>query len=101
MSTLKKYYSILELRTALTAGLSAFSGGAFGFYLTGELNVTLFLLMVACAYVINLIANVANEIHGYLTREDNIIDDTHSGTNGLTRGVITLKESFFVLFLAV
>ena len=43
--TLKKYYSILELRTALTAGLSAFSGGAFGFYLTGKMNITLFLLI--------------------------------------------------------
>ena len=46
MNTLKKYHSILELRTALTAGLSAFSGGAFGYYLTGEVNVTLFILMV-------------------------------------------------------
>jgi len=65
------------------------------------MNITLFLLMVACAYVINLIANVANEIHGYMVREDSGLDDTHSGTNGLSRGVISLKESFFALFLVV
>ena len=102
MNYFKRIYTILELRTAITAALCALVGSMFGAYINDSVNILLMVLIVLASYFGNLIANVANEIGGYYSGEDtNQTIDDHHGNNGIVRGIVSLKEAYFVLIVIV
>ncbi|MGL5020472.1 MAG: prenyltransferase [Mycoplasmatales bacterium] len=102
MNYFQRIYTILELRTAVTAALCALVGSMFGAYINDSVNILLMVLIVLASYFGNLIANVANEIGGYYNGEDtNHTIDDHHGNNGIVRGIVSLKEAYFILIVIV
>lgn len=100
----KRAYTVMEIRTGFATGLPILSGGLFGAYLVGELKVLPLILMFISGFSLNLVANVANEIRGYIKQEEN--EDTftgHLGSEGIVRGDASLLDGIIVLtiFLAL
>ena len=83
---LKRAYTVMEIRTGFATGLPTL----VWFFISG--------------FSFNIVANVANEIRGYLKKEENESTMTgHKGSEGLVRGDATLKDALIVLvgFLAL
>jgi len=97
---IKGIKSVLELRTGFLAFVTSIIGGLMALVDNGSINWILFLLMVSASYLINIIANVANELGGN-SKEDKVdtIHDDYSGASGLVRGDTTKKKAAIVLFL--
>lgn len=83
----QRVYTVMEIRTGFSTGLPVLSGGLFGAYLAGALNILLLVLMFIAEFCLNIVANIANEIRAFLKNEEN--EDTfthHLGSEGLVRG---------------
>ncbi|MGL4850733.1 MAG: prenyltransferase [Clostridium sp.] len=100
MKLLKRIYTVTEMRTGFATGLPVLSAGLFGAYLKGELNIWLLGLMFISGFSFNIVANVANEIRGYLKKEDTKeVLTGHKGSEGLARGEATLKDAIIGLLI--
>ena len=94
----KRAYTVMEIRTGFATGLPVLSGGLYGAYLKQELQVLPLLFLFISGFCFNIVANVANEIRGYIKKEENETTLTgHSGSEGLVRGDATLKDALLVL----
>lgn len=94
----KRAYTVMELRTGFATGLPILSGGLFGAYLAGKLDLAPLILMFITGFSLNIVANVANEIRAYLKNEEN--EDTftgHLGSEGLVRGDAKLIDAIIVI----
>lgn len=94
----KRAYTVMELRTGFATGLPILSGGLFGAYLAGKLDIAPLILMVITGFSLNIVANVSNEIRAYLKNEEN--EDTftgHLGSEGLVRGDAKLIDAIIVI----
>ena len=94
----QRAYTVMEVRTGLATGLPVLSGGLFGAYLAGELNIILLGLMFIAGFCLNIVANIANEIRAFLKNEEN--EDTftdHLGSEGLVRGDARLIDAILVM----
>lgn len=101
---LKRAYTVMEIRTGFATGLPILSGGLYGAYLSGSLKFWTLVWFFISGFSFNIVANVANEIRGYLKKEENESTMTgHKGSEGLVRGDATLKDALIVLigFLAL
>ena len=100
----ERAYTVMEVRTGFATGLPVLSGGLFGAYLADELKIIPLLFMFIAGFCLNIVANVANEIRGYLKKEENENTLTgHLGSEGLVRGDATLKDAIivFLFFLGI
>ncbi|MGL5417268.1 MAG: prenyltransferase [Clostridium sp.] len=94
----KRMYTVIELRTGFATGLPVLSAGLFGAYLKGSLNIFLLALMFISGFSFNIVANIANEIRGYLKNEETEETLTgHKGSEGLARGDANLKDAIIAL----
>lgn len=94
----KRAYTVMEVRTGFATGLPVLSGGLFGAYLVGELKVIPLILMFITGFNLNIVANVANEIRGYLKKEEDETTFTgHLGSEGLVRGDAKLIDAIIVM----
>lgn len=94
----KRAYTVMEIRTGFATGLPILSGGLFGAYLVGKLEVLPLILMFITGFSLNIVANTANEIRAYLKNEEN--EDTftgHLGSEGLVRGDARLIDAIIVI----
>lgn len=94
----ERAYTVMEVRTGFATGLPVLSGGLFGAYIVGELNLLLLTLMFITGFCLNIVANVANEIRAFLKNEEN--EDTftgHLGSEGLVRGDAKLMDALIVI----
>ena len=94
----KKIYTVMEIRTGFATGLPVLSGGLFGAYLSGELNLVLLALMFISGFCLNIVANIANEIRAFIKNEEN--EDTftgHLGSEGLVRGDAKMSDALIAL----
>ncbi|MGL6106992.1 prenyltransferase [Romboutsia sp.] len=100
---LQRIYTVMEIRTGFATGLPVLSGGLFGAYLNGNLNIWLLVLMFITGFCLNIVANIANEIRAFLKNEEN--EDTftgHLGSEGLVRGDAKLIEAIVaMLFMLI
>lgn len=97
-SFFRRAYTVMEIRTGFATGLPVLSGGLFGAYLIGELRVVLLILMFVTGFCLNIVANIANEIRGYIKNEESENTLTgHLGSEGLVRGDATLLDAITVL----
>ncbi|MGL5648178.1 MAG: prenyltransferase [Clostridium sp.] len=100
MRFLKRVYTVIEMRTGFATGLPVLSAGLFGAYLKGELNIGLLILMFISGFSFNIVANVANEIRGYLKKEDiKEVLTGHKGSEGLARGDASLIDAIVGLLI--
>lgn len=94
----KRVYTVLEVRTGFATGLPVLSGGLFGAYLAGKLDIALLVLMFISGFSFNIVSNIANEIRGYLKSEESEETLTgHVGSEGLVRGDAKLKDAVIAL----
>ncbi|MEF9959205.1 MAG: prenyltransferase [Niameybacter sp.] len=94
----KRSYTVMEVRTGFATGLPILSGGLFGAYLSGGLKLWPLIFFFISGFSFNIVANVANEIRGYLKAEEDEATFTwHKGSEGLVRGEATLKDAWIVL----
>lgn len=94
----ERAYTVMEVRTGFATGLPVLSGGLFGAYLVGQLKIVPLILMFITGFCLNIVANIANEIRGYLKKEENENTLTgHLGSEGLVRGDATLVDAVIVL----
>ncbi|MBY0756882.1 prenyltransferase [Clostridium sardiniense] len=94
----KRVYTVLEVRTGFATGLPVLSGGLFGAYLAGKLDIALLVLMFISGFSFNIVSNIANEIRGYLKSEESEETLTgHIGSEGLARGAAKLKDAVIAL----
>lgn len=94
----RRAYTVMEVRTGFATGLPILSGGLFGAYLSGNLKLLPLLFFFISGFSFNIVANVANEIRGYLKAEEDESTFTyHKGSEGLVRGEATLKDAWIVL----
>lgn len=94
----KRVYTVLEVRTGFATGLPVLSGGLFGAYLAGKLDIALLVLMFISGFSFNIVSNIANEIRGYLKSEESEETLTgHIGSEGLVRGDAKLKDAVIAL----
>lgn len=94
----KRVYTVLEVRTGFATGLPVLSGGLFGAYLAGKLDIDLLVLMFISGFSFNIVSNIANEIRGYLKSEESEETLTgHMGSEGLARGAAKLKDAVIAL----
>lgn len=96
----KRVYTVIEMRTGFATGLPVLSAGLFGAYLKGDLDIPLLVLMFISGFSFNIVANVANEIRGYLKNEET--DETmtgHKGSEGLSRGDAKLIDAIIALLI--
>lgn len=96
----QRAYTVMEVRTGFATGLPVLSGGLFGAYLSGNLNILLLALMFISGFSFNIVANIANEIRAYLKNEEN--EDTftgHLGSEGLVRGDAKFLDAIIVLLI--
>ncbi|WP_042275876.1 prenyltransferase [[Clostridium] dakarense] len=94
----ERAYTVMEIRTGFATGLPVLSGGLFGAYTVGKLNILLLILMFITGFCLNIVANVANEIRAFLKNEEN--EDTftgHLGSEGLVRGDAKLIDALIVM----
>ncbi len=96
---IKKLNTIMEVRTGFVASSCALIGICYGYYSSSNVNILASLFLLISAFSFNIVANVAAEIKGYLSKEDENNLTGHSGSEGLTRGDITLKEAYFGLII--
>ena len=94
----KRAYTVMEVRTGFATGLPILSGGLYGGYLSDELKFWPLVCLFISGFSFNIVANVANEIRGYLKAEEDESTFTgHKGSEGLVRGEATLKDALMVL----
>lgn len=94
----QRIYTVMEIRTGFATGLPVLSGGLFGAYLSGNLNVLLLALMFIAGFCLNIVANVANEIRAYIKNEEDETTFTgHQGSEGLVRGDAKLSDAIIAL----
>lgn len=96
----ERAYTVMEVRTGFATGLPVLSGGLFGAYLEGRLDILLLILMFITGFSLNIVANIANEIRAYLKNEEN--EDTftgHMGSEGLVRGDAKLIDAVVVMMI--
>ncbi|MGG7078181.1 prenyltransferase [Clostridium sardiniense] len=94
----KRVYTVLEVRTGFATGMPVLSGGLFGAYLAGKLDIALLVLMFISGFSFNIVSNIANEIRGYLKSEESEETLTgHIGSEGLARGAAKLKDAVIAL----
>lgn len=96
----ERAYTVMEIRTGFATGMPVLSGGLFGAYMVGELNLLLLSLMFITGFCLNIVANVANEIRAFLKNEEN--EDTftgHLGSEGLVRGDAKLMDALIVILI--
>ncbi len=99
-SFIKRMYTIIELRTGFVGGSCALLGGTYAAMIQGSMNLLILILVIISAFMMNIVANVANEIRGYLKAEEDINTLTgHKGSEGLIRKDATLKDAYIALFL--
>ncbi len=97
---LKRLYTIVEIRTGFVGGSCALLGSMYAAMVQGEINYLILFLMITSAFMMNIVANVANEIRGYLKAEEDINTITgHKGSEGLIREDATLKDAYIALFI--
>lgn len=95
---LKRVYTVMEVRTGFATGLPVLSGGLFGAYLAGKLDIVLLVLMFISGFSFNIVSNIANEIRAYLKNEESEETITgHKGSEGLVRGDAKLKDAVIAL----
>lgn len=78
---LKRAYTVMEIRTGFATGLPILSGGLYGAYLSGSLKFWTLVWFFISGFSFNIVANVANEIRGYLKKEEN--ESTMTGIKGV------------------
>lgn len=89
----------MEIRTGFATGLPALSGGLFGGYLTGKLEILPLILVVISGFSFNIVANIANEIRAFWKNEENQTTFTdHQGSEGLVRGDASFLDGLLCLF---
>ncbi len=94
----KRVYTVMEIRTGFATGLPVLSGGLFGAYLAGKLDIVLLVLMFISGFSFNIVSNIANEIRGYLKNEESEETLTgHIGSEGLVRGDAKLTDAIIAL----
>lgn len=94
----KRAYTVMEVRTGFATGLPVLSGGLFAAYLVGELKIIPLILMFITGFSLNIVANVANEIRGYIKKEEDETTFTgHLGSEGLVRGDAKFSDAIIVL----
>lgn len=94
----KRVYTVMEVRTGFATGLPVLSGGLFGAYLAGKLDIVLLVLMFISGFSFNIVSNIANEIRGYLKNEESKETLTgHTGSEGLVRGDAKLTDAIIAL----
>ncbi len=99
-SFLKRMYTIIELRTGFVGGSCAILGSTYAVMVQGSLNILILILITTSAFMMNIVANVANEIRGYKKEEEDINTLTgHKGSEGLIRQDATLKDAYIALVL--
>ncbi len=97
---LKRLYTIVEIRTGFVGGSCALLGSMYAAMVKGEINYLILILMITSAFMMNIVANVANEIRGYLKAEEDINTITgHKGSEGLIREDASLKDAYIALFI--
>ncbi len=97
---LKRLYTIIEIRTGFVGGSCALLGSMYAAMVQGEINYLILFLMITSAFMMNIVANVANEIRGYLKAEEDINTITgHKGSEGLIREDASLKDAYIALFI--
>ncbi len=97
---LKRLYTIVEIRTGFVGGSCALLGSMYAAMVQGEINYLILFLMITSAFMMNIVANVANEIRGYLKAEEDINTITgHKGSEGLIREDASLKDAYIALFI--
>ncbi len=97
---LKRAYTIVELRTGFVGGSCALLGVMYGAMEIGKLNLLLLFLTVISAFMMNIVANIANEIRGFLKQEETIETLTgHTGSEGLIRKDASLKDAYIALII--
>ncbi len=99
VNLIKKINSIIEIRTGFVASSCAILGVAFGFFVSGNINIIASISFVISAFLFNIVANVAAEIGGYVSGEDYGFQTNHKGSEGLVRGDVNLKEAIICLCL--
>lgn len=97
---LQRIYTVVELRTGFVAGSSIFLGCAYGMYQSAELKLFLTCMLFISAFCLNLVANIAAEISGYLSGEDSEEFLTgHHGSEGLARKDASLQDALIILVI--
>ncbi len=100
ISFLKRAYTVMEVRTGFATGLPVLSGGLFGAYMSGHLSILPLILMFISGFSLNIVANIANEIRGFLANEESEKTLTgHLGSEGLVRGEAKLLDAFVMMFI--
>ncbi len=95
---LRRAYTIMEVRTGFATGLPILSGSLYGAYRSGSFKFWPFIFFLISGFGFNIVANVANEIRGYIKEEENASTLTgHTGSEGLVRGDASLKDAYIVL----
>ncbi len=99
---LRRVYTVVEIRTGFVASSSMLLGSALGIYLTGSIQTIATILLCISAFMLNLVANIAAEISGYLKREDSTEYLTgHLGSEGLARNEASLKDAISILIICI
>lgn len=100
MNFMKRAYTVMEIRTGFATGLPVLSGGLFGAYLSGNIKLIPLILMIISGFSLNIVANIANEIRGYLANEENENTLTgHLGSEGLVRGEARLLDALIIMLI--
>jgi len=99
---MKRAYTVMEIRTGFATGLPVLSGGLFGAYLSGNIKLIPLILMIISGFSLNIVANIANEIRGYLANEENENTLTgHLGSEGLVRGEAKLLDAVIMMLITL
>lgn len=99
VSYLKRVYSVAEIRTGFVASSSLLLGTGFGVYTSNKIYPLLSLLLFISAFALNIVANIAAEISGYLKQEDTDHLTGHRGSEGLVRGQASLFDAWSSLLV--
>ncbi len=94
----QRIYTVMEIRTGFATGLPVLSGGLYGAYLSGNLNIILLILMFITGFCLNIVANVANEIRAFMKKEEDETTFTgHKGSEGLVRGDASILDAIIAI----
>ncbi len=98
---LKRVYTVVEIRTGFVASSSVLLGSAYGIAQTNEVHLLTTSLLFISAFLLNLVANIAAEIGGYLKREDVDHLTGHRGSEGLARNEASMQDAISILVLCI